>query len=164
MFVNDQPIAPDIAVNVSDSNGEINWLTLCVVASDTLNAMAEAHRSISSYAQVADFDIHWPLEHAEKVCPVLGIRLGSNILTWWNHIEHEKAFVRHVDFHNGIDILGIDSGDEATLKRPDTGFIIGRRPDTCQRHAKCHGKHESSYSCGGLVHFLAPRFNFIFPE
>jgi hypothetical protein len=41
MFVDDQPIALDLTVNVGDSNGEINRLAFSVGASYTLNAMAE---------------------------------------------------------------------------------------------------------------------------
>jgi hypothetical protein len=92
MFVNDKPIALKLTINVGDSNGEVNRLAHSVGACETLNAMAETHCSTSSDAQVTNFELQWSVDHAKYVCPVFGVGLGTNILTWWEHVEHEKTF------------------------------------------------------------------------
>src|ERR1035437_10053830 len=119
MFMHDQPVALDLPVHVGDPNGEVNRLAFGVCATHTLNAMAEAHCSIDRDAQIAYLEFQWPLECANEVRPILTICLGTNILAWWNHVEHHEAFVGHIDLHDGVDILGADSSHKSGLKCPD---------------------------------------------
>src|SRR5205085_942347 len=75
MLVDDQPLALELAVNVRDPNCKIDWLAFSVSAGKSLNAVAETHRSISSHAQLADFELQWSVEHAKQVGPVLRVSL-----------------------------------------------------------------------------------------
>ena len=52
--------------------------------------------------------------------------------------------------------LDYGGGGEPTLKRPDAGFMAGRRPDTCLRCTERHSEDASGYGYGQLAHFSAP--------
>jgi hypothetical protein len=126
MLVHNQPFTFDFAVHIGDPDCEVNWLPPGVRAADMLDAVAEAQRTIRRHIQRADFELHRAMEGGEELLPILPVRLGTDILAWRRSIEHNQRFVRHIDPHDGIDILGTEGGSKLVFECSDLGLVVPR--------------------------------------
>src|SRR6266404_9579432 len=115
VFVDHQPIAVDILVNVCHAYGQIQLLALLIGASDALDAVAVGKIVVGGDVEVGQLESDRAVEAVEKILPVLAVGCCSDILPRRLYVEDKQGLVRNVDLHDRVEILCLDGGDEAVF-------------------------------------------------
>src|SRR4051794_24143063 len=108
MFKYDQPIASNFTITISNPHGPLNWASLHIGAGYMLETVTEADVAAGGDAKIGDSEFRLTPEVCEEVLPILSVCFSAPILVARHYIENNETFVRHIVFHDCVNVTGVD--------------------------------------------------------